>query len=60
MRQKVQYEAVEGFMREAPNGRKAPSLNFMMSWRFCDDRSRSVTQLSHKVTIYKRGWVGMA
>ena len=28
MRQKVQYEAVEGFRREAPNVRKAPSLKF--------------------------------
>ena len=46
MRQKVQYEAVEGFRREAPNGRKA-----MMSWRFCDDRSRSVTRSSHRVKV---------
>ena len=34
------------FMGEAPNGRKA-----MMSWRFCDDRSRSVTRSSHWVKV---------
>ena len=30
-------------------GGRPPAFNFMMSWRFCDDRSRYVTRSSHRV-----------